>query len=96
MQKSIKKIKELVGSKQIVSCRADKDRKILMIDYDEYNAIMLQQLKAFTTLKDVNTNNLVHTLDKLSNYCNNHSIELHKLNYIDNKLSVHTTHGSKM
>ena len=96
MQKSIKKIKELVRSKQIVSCRADKDRKILMIDYDEYDAIMLQQLKAFTTLKNVNTNNLVQTLDKLSNYCNNHSIKLHKLNYIDNKLSVDTTHGSKM
>ena len=62
-----------------------------MIEYDEYDAIMLQQLKAFTTLKDVNTNNLVQTLDKLTKYCNNHRIELHKLNYIDNKLLFHTT-----
>ena len=51
---------------------------------------MLQQLKAFTTLKDINMNNLVQNLDTLTNYCNSHIIQLHKLNYIDNKLLFHT------
>ena len=41
MQKSLNKIKELLRSKQIVICRADKDGKILITDYDEYDAIML-------------------------------------------------------
>ena len=91
MQKILNKIKELVISKQIVICRADKGGKILIIDYDKYDAIMLQQLKAITTLKDINMNNLVQTLDKVTNCCNNYIIKLHKLNYINNKLLFHTT-----
>ena len=90
MQKSLNKIKELVRSKQIVICKADKDGKILIIDYDEYDTIMLQ-LEASTTLKNNNLNNLFQTFDKLTNYCNNQIIELHKLNYINNKLLFHTT-----
>ena len=70
MQKILNKIKELVISKQIVIFRADKGGKILIIGYDKYDAIMLQQLKAITTLKDINMNNLVQTLDKVTNCCN--------------------------
>ena len=41
MQKNQSKIKELVRSKQIDICRADKDGKILIIDYDNFDIIML-------------------------------------------------------
>ena len=41
MQKNQSKIKELVRSKQIDISRADKDGKILIIDYDNFDTIML-------------------------------------------------------
>ena len=53
---------------------------------------MLQQLKAFTRIKDTNTNNLFLTLDKRrTNYCNNQIIEQHKLSYINKFLFYKVT-----
>ena len=43
---SFKYLKKLVKDRKIVICRADKDRKLLLLDFKDYNLIMEKEFLA--------------------------------------------------
>ena len=45
---ALKELINLVKNKNIVICKADKDGKIIVLDFDDYINIMNRELKTFT------------------------------------------------
>ena len=50
---SLNKLNSLVKNRQMVICSSDKDGKIVILNYKDYNSIMLRELKDFETVKMV-------------------------------------------
>ena len=46
---SLNKLNSLVKNRHIVICSSDKDGKIVILNYEDYNSIMLRELKDFET-----------------------------------------------
>ena len=49
-RKSLSKLAKLTEERKIVICRADKDGKIVILNYDDYDAIMTRELQQFEKL----------------------------------------------
>jgi len=47
---SLNKLNSLVKNRHIVICSSDKDGKIVILNYEDYNSIMLRELKDFKTV----------------------------------------------
>ena len=46
-RKSLSQLSKLTEEKQIVICRVDKDGKIVILNYEDYNTIMTKELQQF-------------------------------------------------
>ena len=60
---ALKELINLVKNKNIVICKADKDGKIIVLDFDDYINIMNRELKTFTLCSDINNNNVYKYFD---------------------------------
>ena len=80
---ALKELKSLVNDKTIIICRSDKDGKIVVINYNDYNKIMDRELKKFNEIKDLNTNNIEKRLESIRKNCENMIIKLYEEKLID-------------
>ena len=60
----LKDLCKLTGEKKIVICKADKDGKIVVVNFKDYDQIMENQLKSFTHISSVNSKNIHQHLTK--------------------------------
>ena len=49
---------KLAHEKKIVICKADKDCKIFVVNFKDYDQIMENQLKSFTRISSINSENI--------------------------------------
>ena len=52
MRTNLKYLSQLVHTNKIVICKADKDGKIIIIDYKDYQTFMKTELERFKILND--------------------------------------------
>ena len=79
-----------VRSKDIVICRSDKDGKLIILNFDDYNSIMVRELKIFQKLDKLNQDNITNHFKDIRKKVNDYIINLHKLKCIDNNILKHT------
>ena len=79
-----------VRNKKIVICRSDKDGKLIILNFDDYNNIMIKELKIFQKLDKLNQKNITNHFEDIRKKVNDYMINLHKLNCIDNNILKHT------
>ena len=92
MKNSLQELTELVNAKKIVIiCKADKDGKILIIDYEDYKLIMRRELEQFDILNDLNLQNTESKFDKIRVVCNEQLMQLHRINAITDEILFHAT-----
>ena len=91
MKNSLQELTELVNAKKIVICKADKDGKILIIDYEDYKLIMRRELEQFDILNDLNLQNIESKFDKIRVVCNEQLMQLHRINAITDEILFHAT-----
>ena len=68
-RKSFSKLAKLTEERKIVTCRADKDGKIVILNYEDYDAIISRELQQFEKL-DVSVGGSDAYLEKLRKDCN--------------------------
>ena len=78
----------------MVICSSDKDGKIVILNYKDYNSIMLRELKDFETVKMVGCTISQH-FEQIRETCNSWMIKLHKLKIVNDCMLLHTT-GKKL
>ena len=77
----------LVRDEKIVVCRADKDGKVLVVNYKDYNQIMKNELqRSFTYISSLTTDNIRKHLNNIRSKADNQMIELHKIGIIDDQM----------
>ena len=86
---ALKELINLVKNKSIVICKADKDGKIIVLDFDDYINIMNRELKTFTLYSDINNNNVYKYFDEIRKQNDSLIIELQKQGVIDDFLLKH-------
>ena len=69
MRTSLKYLSQLVQSNKIVVCKAEKDGKIIIVDYKDYQNIMKAELEQFKILNDWNIDNKNAELDVVIEQC---------------------------
>ena len=79
-----------VRSKDIVICRSDKDGKLIILNFTDYNKIMNRELEVFHKLNNLNQTNITTHFENIRKKANDYIINLHKLNCIDDKILKHT------
>jgi len=78
-RKSFSKLAKLTTEeRKIVICRADKDGKIVILNYDDYDAIMTRELQQFEKL-DVSVDGSDTYLEKVRKDCNELVVKLHAI-----------------
>ena len=90
MRTSLKHLSQLVHTNKIVICKADKDGKIIIVDYKDYQKIMEAELEQFEILNDWNIDNKNAKFDVVMVQCYNKMIELHSLGEIKDDVLFHT------
>ena len=55
---ALKDLCKLAHEKKIVICKADKDGKIVVVNFKDYDQIMENQLKSFTRISSINSKNI--------------------------------------
>ena len=55
---ALTELNEQVRNKNIVICRSDKDGKLVVLNFDDYNKIMGRELEMFKKLDTLNENNI--------------------------------------
>ena len=78
----------------MVISSSDKDGKIVILNYEDYNSIMLRELKDFETVKMVGCTISEH-FEQIRETCNSLMIKLHKLKIVNDCMLLHTT-GMKL
>jgi len=91
---SLNKLNSLVKNRHIVICSSDKDGKIVILNYEDYNSIMLRELKDFETAMVVGSTISEH-FEQIRATCNSLMITLHKLKIVNDRMLLHTT-GMKL
>ena len=86
---ALKELINLVKNKNIVISKADKDGKIIVLDFANYINIMNRELKTFTLRSDINNNNVYKHFDEIRKHNDSLIIELHKQGIIDDFLLKH-------
>ena len=71
-------------------CRADKDGKIVILNYDDYDAIMTRELQQFEKL-DVSVDGSDTYLEKVRKDCNELVVELHAIGKLKDELLLPIT-----
>ena len=74
-RKSFSKLAKLKEERNIVICREDKDAKIVILNYDDYDAIMTRELQQFEKL-DVSVDGSDTYLEKVRKDCNELVVKL--------------------
>ena len=91
LQQSLRNLMIRVRNKEIVICKADKDGKILILNFLDYDLIMKENLNRqfnnIGTTSSVVQQNISTAMKK----CNDIMIKFHRQNIIDDKLLLHTT-----
>ena len=78
-RKSFSKLAKLTTEeRKIVICRADIDEKIVILNYDDYGAIITRELQQFEKL-DVSVDGSDTYLEKVRKDCNELVVKLHDL-----------------
>nr|CAB3263300.1 uncharacterized protein LOC108950347 [Phallusia mammillata] len=85
LRKSLHKLYTMVRDKKIVICRSDKDGKIIIINYSDYDKIMKRELAQFVEL-DMTPERLGQHLDKVRKTCDKYMMVLHAEGAITEKL----------
>jgi len=86
---ALRELKQAVCTNQIVICRSDKDGKIILLDYDTYNHIMLRELYSFSPLPDLCADNITKHFELIRNQVNDFVVQLHRSDFIDDKMLKH-------
>jgi len=89
-RKSLSKLAKLTEEKKIVICRAARMVKIVILHYEDYDAIMTKELQQFEKL-DVSVEGCDAYLEKLRKDCNNLMVKLHNLGAVNDELLLHVT-----
>ena len=84
-RKSFSKLAKLTEERKIVICRADKDGKIVILNYDDYDAIMIRELQQFEKL-DVSVDGSDTYLEKVRKYCNELVVKVHAIGELKDEL----------
>ena len=92
LRSSFKHLKKLVKNRKIVNCRADKDGKLLVLDFKGYNLIMEREFaNQFQELTHVDLTTIHHDLQQIKDKCNNFLKNLHRAGAIDDSMLFHVT-----
>ena len=83
-------LSKLFRNEKIVICKADKDDKIIILNFEDYNLIMKRELEKFIKIHDLNTDNYKLHLKSVQQSAEKFVIELHELDVIDDNLLKHT------
>ena len=83
-------LQNLVKKCKIVICKSDKDGKIIIVNFKNYNTIMEKELKFFENITQLNPGNISNHLNLISRTADNFVIELHKLGILDDDMLKHT------
>jgi len=94
MCESLTKLKKLVQNRIIVVCRADKDGKILVLNYEDYQTIMTRELESFERLCITDKKMLIHIND-IINRANLILQSFHTKSVITDNLFYHVTGQKK-
>ena len=71
-------------------CRADKDGKIVILNYDDYDAIMTKELKQFEKL-EVSVDGSDIYLEKVRKDCNELVVKFHAIGELKDELLLPIT-----
>ena len=66
----------------MVICSSDKDGKIVILTYEDYNSIMLRELKDIKTVMMVGCT-ISQYFEQIRETCNSLMIKLHKLKIVN-------------
>ena len=84
LRSSFKYLKKLVKDRKIVICCADKDGKLLVLDFKDYNLIMEREFATqFQELIHVDLTTLNHELQQIKDKYDKFLINLHRAGAID-------------
>ena len=75
-QKAVEELTIAVKNKQIAICKSDKDGKIVLVNYHDYNVIIEKELSKFSHLHTLTTNNIKSYLNKIRKSAEDKIIEL--------------------
>jgi len=89
-RKSFSKLPKLTEERKIVICRADIDGKIVILNYDEYDAIMTRELQQFEKL-DVSVDGSDTYLEEVRKDCNKLVVKLHAIGELKDELLLAIT-----
>jgi len=84
-RKSLSKLPKLTEERKIVIYPADKDCKIVILNYADYDAIMTRELQQFEK-SDVSVEGCDAYLEKLRKDCNDLMVKLHNLVAVNDEL----------
>ena len=88
---ALKDLCKLTREKKIVICKADKDGKIVVVNFKDYDQIMENQLQSFTRISSINSKNIHKHLTKIKTFAENQMIELHRTGAVDDEMLKYTT-----
>ena len=83
-------LRKLVNNNEIVICKADKDGKIVIVNFGDYNFIMERELNKFKKIEQLTTDNIKKHLNSVIHTAEKNIIDLHKLGVIEDQLLKHT------
>ena len=83
-------LQNLVKECKFVICKSDKDGKIIIVNFKDYNTRMEKELRIFKNITQLNPGNISNHLNLISRTADNFVIELHKLGILDDDMLKHT------
>ena len=89
-RKSFSKLAKLTEERKIVMCRADKDGKIVILNYHDYDTIITRELQQFEKL-DVSVDGSDTYLEKVRKDCNELVVKLHAIGELKDELLLPIT-----
>ena len=90
LNKSFKKLKNLLRNNDIIVCKTDKNGKLIIIDLATYNNIMKRELEQFQEIT-LSQNDFEKKVAMIRKKCENFAIALHKEQVMDSNSLYHTT-----
>ena len=89
LKESLKELTDYVKNKQIVICRSDKDGKIIIVNYTDYQKLMQKELEKFNEIKELNTKTIDKHFDQIRKTVDEKVVQLHQERFIDDRLLKH-------
>ena len=89
LRSSFKYLKKLIKDRKVVICRADKDGKLLFLDFKDYNLIMEREFaNQFQELTHVDLTTVHHELQQIKDKCDIFLKNFHRAGAIDDSLAL--------